>query len=267
MSANNNFQFLSLRLKNYRQFGGDRTIDLKPKDGKLVNVIQGTNGSGKSNILNALNYCLYEDEPHLRNLSQSMPMVNIKELQKTQVGDEVEIIIELVFGNESISYKIARKISFFKPELLHEVDEKGNKLVKLETKDNLGSFPIGSRPTTSASFQSSKGKDWTTYNNPNAQIEKLLPRAMRAFYFIDGEFLENLASTFTGVKNSVEDISHINLVNYAIANIKKVTLDFEKKTKSQDPLVDEYLETKNNHNCWLESINLQGDKQLEGLRM
>ena len=118
---------------------------------------------------------------------------------------------------------------------MHEVDEKGNKLVKLETKDNLGSFPIGSRPTTSASFQSSKGKDWTTYNNPNAQIEKLLPRAMRAFYFIDGEFLENLASTFTGVKNSVEDISHINLVNYAIANIKKVTLT--KLLKNSDILI------------------------------
>ena len=57
MNLDNELQILSLRIKNYRQYYGDQKIILSSINNN-INIIQGENGEGKSNILNAISYCL-----------------------------------------------------------------------------------------------------------------------------------------------------------------------------------------------------------------
>ena len=53
-----------LILNNYRQFGKTEIV-LEKKYDHDIHIIVGTNRTGKTNILNAINWCLYNEEPHL----------------------------------------------------------------------------------------------------------------------------------------------------------------------------------------------------------
>lgn len=57
-------RFNSIILKNYRQY---RDVTLAfPKIKKTdLHMIVASNGVGKTNLMNAINWCLYGDEPHL----------------------------------------------------------------------------------------------------------------------------------------------------------------------------------------------------------
>ena len=60
----NNTRIDTIILKNYRQFRSESiTFDYDTKAGYDLHLIIGANGSGKTNILNAINWCLYGDEP------------------------------------------------------------------------------------------------------------------------------------------------------------------------------------------------------------
>ena len=51
-----------LKLHNYRQYV-DEEIEFSHRlKGKRITIIQGPNGSGKTNIINAITWCLYNKE-------------------------------------------------------------------------------------------------------------------------------------------------------------------------------------------------------------
>jgi DNA sulfur modification protein DndD len=55
-------------LRNFRGFYGDQTIDFAPLGANSVTVIHGENGAGKTNLLNAIFWCLTgEFTPRLSN--------------------------------------------------------------------------------------------------------------------------------------------------------------------------------------------------------
>ena len=64
-------------LRNYRQFRQAQVTFRKRPDTDLHFVV-GTNGTGKTNLLNAINWCLYGDEPHLAKDSEGLPLMNLK---------------------------------------------------------------------------------------------------------------------------------------------------------------------------------------------
>ena len=62
----------SVEIINFRQYK-ELKLDF-PKNGTHdLHVICADNGVGKTNILNAISWCLYGDEPHLGNGSVSLP--------------------------------------------------------------------------------------------------------------------------------------------------------------------------------------------------
>jgi AAA15 family ATPase/GTPase len=67
--------------KNYRQFK-EIEILLNKKPDNDLHIAIGRNGTGKTNILNAINWCLYGDEPHLSRDSQQLPFLNLKSIEE-----------------------------------------------------------------------------------------------------------------------------------------------------------------------------------------
>ena len=55
----------------------------------------GTNGAGKTNILNAINWCLYNDEPHLSKKSEGLPIPNLRAIENLKLGEELKVSAEL----------------------------------------------------------------------------------------------------------------------------------------------------------------------------
>ena len=57
-------RFDSIDIENYRQYKSLH-ITFPEKSGNDLHVIVASNGVGKTNLLDAINWCLYGDEPHL----------------------------------------------------------------------------------------------------------------------------------------------------------------------------------------------------------
>ena len=58
-----NIRLVSVEIENYRQYYGNHKVNFASREEGFT-VIMGKNGEGKSNLLNAINWCLYENEPH-----------------------------------------------------------------------------------------------------------------------------------------------------------------------------------------------------------
>jgi DNA sulfur modification protein DndD len=257
MIEESEYQFLSLRMKNYRQYYGEQKIDLSSGKNN-INIIQGENGEGKSNILNAINYCLYLDEPHLKSASQQMPIINTKAIDDVKKGDEIPLEIELEIGNKNTKYRISRKISAKKGELQKSKVE-GFDVYEVEYMKGIGIFPVGLDPLMSSDFKIGKRNQsgWKDVEIESG-IRNILPKELRSFYFLDGEFLESLHTTFDKIQDGVEEASHIALTMTAIDHLKTVLRVIEKQTQGIDANADKLLDEMHRAENWLNSINNSG---------
>ena len=71
-------RIISVELNNYRQFYGKQTVEFSSREEGFTTLI-GENGEGKSNLLNAINWCFYKFEPHGKKLIT--PLVEFDLLQ------------------------------------------------------------------------------------------------------------------------------------------------------------------------------------------
>ena len=53
-----------IKLENYRQYK-DLKIEFSTSENQNLTIIQGANGAGKTNLLNAITWCLYGKEKHI----------------------------------------------------------------------------------------------------------------------------------------------------------------------------------------------------------
>jgi len=81
-------------LSNYRQFK-DIEITFTKKCESDLHIIIGKNGTGKTNILNALNWCLYYEEPHLSRNSQQLPLINLQSVDEAEDGENKYVKVEV----------------------------------------------------------------------------------------------------------------------------------------------------------------------------
>ena len=84
-------KLLSVEIENYRQYYGHHKIEFASREDGFT-VIFGYNGEGKSNFLNAINWCLYKDEPHgmgdeiteHQNDNKALPIINSRCIKETK---------------------------------------------------------------------------------------------------------------------------------------------------------------------------------------
>ena len=55
-----------VEIHNFRQYR-NAVFNFKKRGKYDLHIILGNNGVGKTNLLNAISWCLYETEPHLGN--------------------------------------------------------------------------------------------------------------------------------------------------------------------------------------------------------
>jgi len=202
----------SLKLENYRQYAGENEIKLQTVENKCVNIIQGENGAGKSNILNAITLCLYGKESHLDetkdNELESYPYVNRKVLDEIGDNETAEGRIELALGDDEPEYIFSRSF----------------KTVKL----NGGGF---SSQHGELQLKEKRGGDWKSVEHVSTRLNQILPVHVHQYFLFDGERLDE----FFGegykerVKDGLLDVSHIELLENGIDHLESFEGDFEKE--------------------------------------
>jgi DNA sulfur modification protein DndD len=159
----------SLQLHNFRQFYGTTPeIVFAGDESKNVTVIHGVNGAGKTAILNAFTWLLYEK--FSQGFKEPENLLNKRALREAKAGSAVNCWGELKFEHDGYRYELKRRF-------VAKVDAAGKYTVT--EKD----FEL--------QFCGLDGA-WTKAKDVPETIGRILPDDLHSYFFFDGERIEKL---------------------------------------------------------------------------
>lgn len=185
-----------LELENFRQFYGEQSLSFSTDKNKNVTLIYGSNGAGKTTILNAFTWGLYgETTP---GLSGANWLINNLAWSEAGAGETVSARVALEFEDKDHRYKLTRVQSARKEEGgSHAMIEDGR--LELDITDSTGRH----QPS----------------NHPKGAIGGILPQRLHRFVFFDGERdIEHLASpdATAEIKDAIKTVLGLEVFERAI---------------------------------------------------
>lgn len=208
-----------IELKNFRQYQEDKIEFADPKEGKNINIIKGTTGAGKTNILNAVTWCFYGKEFHLAK-ETDYPMSNTLTLEELEPGERCTVEVQIQLRDESDRMIVTRVLDFGKTE-----DGKIRKMPSLTS-----NTPDGSEVRV---LRTVKGKG--LIDATDIAIETTIPKSLREYFFFDGERLDDYfrEETSVSIKDAVFQISHLEKLDTTMDNLEKIESEFRKDAKGK----------------------------------
>lgn len=189
----------SVKLLNYRQFQ-DAEVFFPKSTGKDIHVILASNGMGKTNILNAITWCLYEKESHLGDQN------NAKEILNSQT-----IVDCRESGNTLASVKVeVRIISEEEGKWIRFVRQKDYNVTSLGAVQVKGKFVVYDTP------KSGDTKILDTEEDTQIYVTKYLPELINEYIFFDGEQLERYFKNMSNIEKGINDLTQASLLEKAI---------------------------------------------------
>lgn len=168
-------KLLKLTLDNFRAFYGRQVLELDVDDDKPTVLVFGNNGAGKTTLLNAFTWALYGT--FSADVEQQHRVVHDQKWAATGFGEPVSASVKLEFEHDGTIFAVLREVSVVK-----DADEQGPVTPRL----------VVTEVRRGESHQVPNGQD---------RIEKILPEALRRFFFFNGERMEKM---FTAEENNGE---------------------------------------------------------------
>ena len=198
-------KIITATFTNYRLLK-NLTIDFSTDHKKPLTVIRGDNDSGKTTILDALQWGFFGNE--------AIPVRNAKNYRMSSFKEDKqsETKVEITFQANDIKYIAIRRvteiINLENDEYIKEKDEF----------DLLKSTPSG----------------YNSLPNPSIQLKSILGSNVRELFFINGDkamsFVENAdnPNTKTKVQNAIDDMLNIHLIKKAKERVDNATKKIQK---------------------------------------
>lgn len=174
-----------LKVCNFRGFYGTQTIDFASVGPKAVTIIHGENGAGKTNLLNAIFWCLTNAfTPRLSN-----PELLFNKTARDEDKDS-ECFVELVFSHEGRQYQAIRTVT----------GRNESRFGLYHLKDEVP-LPIA---------------------NPQHFIERIIPKALSRWFFFDAEAIGELElSGSEEFRRSLRRILGFELVDVLVDDLQQ----------------------------------------------
>ena len=204
-------------IKNYRQYR-DVEIEFAKKPNKNFTIINGNNGTGKTTLLNALTWCLYGSEIHSYGQYTGLTICNNKSINLAKDDQNIEVCVAIEFLNEegeSLTFKRSR--SFYKHEGELRERPSGKKFAVIKQ----------------------VGDDFKIYEEDHYTVKKTIPKQVEEYFFFDGARLGQYfqRTSKKNIKDSVYNLSQLNLVDKVNDYLIKLTDEYTKKQKKISPAV------------------------------
>lgn len=195
-------------IKNFKRF---QLVDIKPAPGPGPIVFIGKNYLGKSNFLNAICWCLYEEIPFQQNitatLNENEELLNFDTEKKE--GEWKEVVVELTISEGGKKYLFKRTW----------IKTQESKFTVMKQELN----------------------DWNLVPNPKFYVDMLLPKALRKYFIFAGENLERLysAGTEKELKQGIWDIANVTILDRSIDHLNKIIIEIQKEAGKNNPDIDD----------------------------
>ena len=232
MQASEHYRISSLEIENFRQYR-HAYIEFSREPGKAFTILRGANGAGKTNIMNAVTWCLYGREKHRDSKEKDLPTINTEALRENSHGVvRMKVLLKLA-DNDGDKFAIERSLALYTDgDVDHIKYDKTTEMV----------IPITSTPTITKNFQlyDKDSKSWDTTYYFDKSVKDLLPEDLATYFLFDGEKLEDFFEQTDNTRKGIEDVSQIKVTEQAIETLAKFVSQLRKNFKSLDPKVTEY---------------------------
>lgn len=195
-------------IKNFRQYRDVRFDFSRFGSTYDIHIVLGKNGTGKSNMLNAITWCLYGDEMHLGDKNVSIDKLNSEAIIEARTNGTEKLTLEVsmtiktddsrhpkMHVTRSIVYYIGQHHIQPQEEILdvQELDEDGN---------------------------------WESYSveeDKNSTISRHIPQQINEYIFFDGEQLEKYFQNANRKKlqDGINNLTQVTLLDQAIAALNR----------------------------------------------
>ncbi|MBD6617454.1 AAA family ATPase [Komarekiella sp. 'clone 1'] len=200
----------SIKLCNFRSFYGiTPEISLAGGDVQNTTIIHGNNGSGKTSLLNAFTWVLYEK--FSAAFASTEQLVNKRAIAETPRGQAVECWVEIGWEHEGKRYRVKRACRGYKNE---------------------GDFDAGKTQLTMW-VGGDDGKWNIPIQQPDDIINQILPATLHQYFFFDGERIEEIVRSDkkAEIAEATKIFLGVEVINRSIRHLgdAKKTLENELK--------------------------------------
>ena len=162
----------SIEIQNFRQYRKEKFTFPRIKGKKDIHVIIGENGEGKTNILNALTWCLYGEELHLGDKNTAINKINSQYVQElrshSQKNGETKVTVVM-------SIEDGGKITFMRTAI-YSITQSN----VIETKQDV----IAIANANGGNKIIEKKDDYDMY------VSRYVPKEINEYIFFDGELMD-----------------------------------------------------------------------------
>lgn len=247
----------SIVIKNFRQYQDAKFVFKQAQGTPDIHIILGENGEGKTNILNAITWCLYGEETHLGDKNNALPLINSQYVNhQRQIGKDtgsVQVTIDISTDDGNIRFMRTAIFSLFSDPFI--------------TDESLGVLD----------HKMDYHDDEETVSS---YIYRYVPRDINDYIFFDGEQLDEY---FKGGKREkielgIKDLTQASIVKKTVDGFKKYlktelnpqldnandskvkdaqkkVKDLEKKVLVSKETVEEYYNQKKNCEARIQELN------------
>lgn len=239
-----------IEIKNFRQYR-DVTFNFNNKKNNDMHIILGKNGMGKTNLLNAITWCIYNEEFHLGNKNSALVTINTESLKEAYCNskkkEEIEVRVTISGNNNTITYIRSQE---FNITGINSATPLRGKFKVIHIDNN------------------AKTRIYEDEEKTQQYVKIYLPESIRRYFFFDGEHLDKYFINGQGhfIREAIYNISQVKLLTDMRDRLGKVINELEKSAGSNNNNLKSFVKSKEkleDNNCQLNSYIKEIQDQIE----
>lgn len=205
----------NIEIQNFRQY---RNMSFKFPNVNGQNdlhIIYAKNGVGKTNVLNAITWCLYDTEMHLGDKYTANAILNNQQVQDLRMhlpegGSAIgDATVRILFTSDDASEKI-------RFQRVGKFNVTNDAVIPVSSEFTIMHFVDG---------------EWNSVESEEetlSLVKKNVPEEIHEYIFFDGEHLENYfkAGQSDNIKNGIEELTQAKIIEKAESSFNKYLTDF-----------------------------------------
>ena len=204
-----------IHFKNFRKYV-DTHIKFNNESENDIHVVIAENGAGKTTFLNAMTWCLYNQEPKIKDKDDALPTLNT-EVSNNSDNDEERASVSITVSGNGLKL-IYKRTDIFKIHSIHS-DYYKNNGKREEFID---------QEFTVTEIEGSSSNVCRDREECELLVSSFIPEAIKEFFFFDGEQLDNYFLMSSAIKGQVFTLSHIFVLDEMKRRITSKLKDLRK---------------------------------------
>ena len=226
----------SIKLCNFRSFYGKTPeIILANGDVRNTTMIYGSNGAGKTSILNGFTWVLYEK--FSAAFASTEQLVNKRAIAESEPGQPVECSVEIGWEHENIRYRAKRGCRVYKNQ--SDLIETGKTQLTMWLAGDDGQWKIPNQ-------------------FPEEIITQILPLSLHQYFFFDGERIEEIVRSHNKaeIAEAIRIFLGVEVIELSIKHLKEAKKSLETEFKNiGDSETKQLLTNQQKQELEIETIN------------